>query len=283
MALKLDDFLTKKKEPAQVLDLSKATANTKEEFRRLLEKVPEYKIRPEKVKPEEIKIKEKDFTFKTPKRELRPSREYPFADPVPPEMRGVKLEDLSCVNIQWKMLTTLRPKNKQDEELFTRLVELGKLRLQTEERERKVNDSDYVRKMKNRAGVLETRLVSCAECGEEFCSGELCGDFMYDASLRENKTLAGPGTGEAKAGVQERGRSKSRRPRRSKSRRKSAKPKSKSRERRKSKSYERPKSKSLERKKSLDRRKSVSLERARKQSTSGKKSLQRRKSKTAKK
>lgn len=49
MALKLDDFLTKKKEPAQVLDLSKATANTKEEFRRLLEKVPEYKIRPEKV------------------------------------------------------------------------------------------------------------------------------------------------------------------------------------------------------------------------------------------
>lgn len=72
------------------------------------------------MKPEEIKIREKDFNFKTPKRELKHTREYPFAEPVPPEMRGVKLEDLSTVNIQWKMLTTLRPKNKQDEELFTR-------------------------------------------------------------------------------------------------------------------------------------------------------------------
>lgn len=49
MTLKLDDFLTKKKEPTQVLDLSKAAVNSKEEFRRLLEKVPEYKIKPEKV------------------------------------------------------------------------------------------------------------------------------------------------------------------------------------------------------------------------------------------
>lgn len=72
------------------------------------------------MKPEEIKIKEKDFTFKTPKRELRPPREYSFADPVPPEMRGVRLEDLSSVNIQWKMLTTLRPKTKQDDEYFSR-------------------------------------------------------------------------------------------------------------------------------------------------------------------
>ncbi|KAG8337585.1 arginine/serine-rich coiled-coil protein 2 [Homalodisca vitripennis] len=273
MALKLDDFLTKKKEPAQVLDLSKATANTKEDFRRLLEKVPEYKIRPEKVKPEEIKIKEKDFTFKTPKRELRQSKEYPFADPVPPEMRGVRLEDLSCVNIQWKMLTTLRPKNKQDEELFSRLVELGKLRLQTEERERKVNDSDFLRKMKNRAGVLETRLISCIECGEEFCSGELCTDFMYESSIRENKTQSGPAT--TKAGTQERGRTKKRRPRRSKSRHKSAKSKSKSRERRKSKS--------AERKKSMERKKSVSLERVRKKSSEKSKSQERQKPRTAKK
>lgn len=50
MALKLDDFLSKKKEPAQVLDLSKATANSNDEFRRLLEKIPEYKIKPEKVR-----------------------------------------------------------------------------------------------------------------------------------------------------------------------------------------------------------------------------------------
>lgn len=108
-----------------------------------------------------------------------------------------------------------------------RLVELGKLKIQTEERERKVNDSDYIRKMKNRAGVLETRLISCVECGEEFCSGELCTDFMYESSLRENKALSGPAAD--KTNSPERGRTKTRRPRRSKSRRKSGKTKSKSR------------------------------------------------------
>ena len=47
--LKLDDLLGKKKEALQVLDLSRSTVQSKEEFDRLLDKVPEYKIRPEKV------------------------------------------------------------------------------------------------------------------------------------------------------------------------------------------------------------------------------------------
>jgi hypothetical protein len=47
--LKLDDLLGKKKEAPQVLDLSRSTVQSKEEFDRLLDKVPEYKIRPEKV------------------------------------------------------------------------------------------------------------------------------------------------------------------------------------------------------------------------------------------
>lgn len=47
--LKLDDLLGKKKEAPQVLDLSRSTVQSKEEFERLLDKVPEYKIRPEKV------------------------------------------------------------------------------------------------------------------------------------------------------------------------------------------------------------------------------------------
>lgn len=49
MTLKLDELLIKKKEPVQLLDLSKSTANTKEELRKLLEKVPEFKIKMEKV------------------------------------------------------------------------------------------------------------------------------------------------------------------------------------------------------------------------------------------
>jgi len=48
-ALKLDDLLGKKKEAPQVLDLSQSTVQSKEEFYKLLDKVPEYKIRPEKV------------------------------------------------------------------------------------------------------------------------------------------------------------------------------------------------------------------------------------------
>lgn len=47
--IKLDDLLGKKKEAPQVLDLSRSIVQSKEEFHRLLDKVPEYKIRPEKV------------------------------------------------------------------------------------------------------------------------------------------------------------------------------------------------------------------------------------------
>jgi hypothetical protein len=47
--LKLDDLFAKKKEAPQVLDLSRSTVQSNEEFHRLLDKVPEYKIRPEKV------------------------------------------------------------------------------------------------------------------------------------------------------------------------------------------------------------------------------------------
>lgn len=46
---KLDDLLGKKKEIIPVLDLSKTVANTKEEYKRLMEKVPDYKMRPIKV------------------------------------------------------------------------------------------------------------------------------------------------------------------------------------------------------------------------------------------
>ena len=46
---KLDDLLGKKKEVVPVLDLSKTIAHTKEEHKRLMEKVPDYKMRPIKV------------------------------------------------------------------------------------------------------------------------------------------------------------------------------------------------------------------------------------------
>ena len=51
MALKLEDLLNKKKEPgSSILDLSKFKIKTKEEFEKYYDKIPEFKIRPEKVK-----------------------------------------------------------------------------------------------------------------------------------------------------------------------------------------------------------------------------------------
>lgn len=93
---KLDDLFGKKKEVVPVLDLSKTTATTKEDFKRLFEKVPDYKMRPIKVRSDEIKIKDKDSSqFKMPRKEMKKllknngEREifYQYLDPIPTEMR----------------------------------------------------------------------------------------------------------------------------------------------------------------------------------------------------
>lgn len=47
---KLDDLLGKKKEVVPVLDLSKTIINSKDEYKKLSEKVPDYKMRPIKVR-----------------------------------------------------------------------------------------------------------------------------------------------------------------------------------------------------------------------------------------
>lgn len=97
---KFEDLFGKKKEAVPVLDLSKSTATTKEEFKKLMEKVPDFKIRPVKVRPEEIKIKEKECKeFKLSKKELRHlkssggerEKQYAYMDPIPTEMRWEKL------------------------------------------------------------------------------------------------------------------------------------------------------------------------------------------------
>lgn len=50
MAFQLDDLLRDDRKDGNLIpDLSKATCNTQDEFRRLRERCPEYKIKPEKV------------------------------------------------------------------------------------------------------------------------------------------------------------------------------------------------------------------------------------------
>lgn len=127
---KMDDLFGKKKEIVPVLDLSKTIIHSKEEYKRLMEKVPDFKMRPIKVRAEEIRIKEKDWSFKTPKKELKylarhggdRDKLYVYLDPMPVEMRGVVVMELCQVPIDWKMLTILRPKLKIEEEFFTRSI-----------------------------------------------------------------------------------------------------------------------------------------------------------------
>ncbi|XP_070168628.1 uncharacterized protein [Polyergus mexicanus] len=185
MAFQLDDLLKDDKKDANLIpDLSKATCNSYEEFRRLKEQCPEFKIKPEKVKREDIKVRDKDFSWKATKKELKAiGREWTCGDPVPPDMRELDLQELQQVAIDWRMLTPIRPKLRQDEEMFSRLVEMGKLEAKTIMRERR-SPTSPIRRSKNRAGIIESSVKICRECGEEYCFGEFCGDVLYDSFVR---------------------------------------------------------------------------------------------------
>lgn len=55
---------------------------------------------------------------------------------------------------------------------YFRLIELGKSELRTKARDKREQaKTNMVKRIKNRSGVTETRIVSCAECGEEYCNG----------------------------------------------------------------------------------------------------------------
>lgn len=54
------------------------------------------------------------------------------------------------------------------------MIELGKSELKTKARDkREYAKNTMLKKTKNRSGVTETRIVTCGECGEEFCNGKL--------------------------------------------------------------------------------------------------------------
>lgn len=225
MALKLDDLLSKKKDPhQQILDLSKVRVRNQEEFEKYFDKIPEYKIRPEKVcksflgntehiviqtlnltmsqvRQEDIRIRDTDFSFRYTKKEAKYNAKHTFSysDPIPVSMKAVRLEDLAAVDISWRMLTMLRPKNRLEEEIFNRLVELGKLRLGTRKLEAKILEaatkvapgsqsyailaSMGIIVMKTKRGSTETRIKTCKECGGEIECG-YCKDFPYESYTR---------------------------------------------------------------------------------------------------
>jgi len=83
------------------------------------------------VKREDTKVRDKEFSWKATKRELKAiGREWAYGNPIPPDMRGLDLQELQQVAIDWRMLTPIRPKLRQDEEMFSRLVKTHHIQLQ---------------------------------------------------------------------------------------------------------------------------------------------------------
>ena len=69
--------------------------------------------------------------------------------------------------------------------IIFRLIELGKLQIRTEQRDkREYQLNPAVKKVKNKSGVIETRPMTCAECSEEYCNGKNCTEYNYDLYTR---------------------------------------------------------------------------------------------------
>ena len=191
------------------------------------------------MKKDDTKVRDKEFSWKPTRKELKAlGKEWNYGNPVPPDMRELHLGELQQVAIDWRMLTPIRPKHRQDEEMFSRLVylilfesrivsrvinfkmyftkyilknkqhdqivrllyiilrpvsqvEMGKLEAKTIAKERRSIVSP-IRRTKNRAGMIESSVKICAECGEEYCFGEFCGDVMYDLFVRVTVTIQQP-------------------------------------------------------------------------------------------
>lgn len=126
---KLDDLFSKKKDlAASVLDLASTICHSKDDYKRLQEKVPDFKMRPIKQRQSELKVSLGAQKFHQNVKEQRkilkrndPKNFYAaFANPIPIEMRSVCLKEMVTVQIDWRMLTNLRPRTKTEEEYFSR-------------------------------------------------------------------------------------------------------------------------------------------------------------------
>lgn len=137
-----------------------------------------------------------------------------YMDPIPLAMQCIRILDLATVDINWRMLTVVRPTTKLDEDYFTkyyiisfyfsfsykilnyflRLVELEKLRLRPRQHAgiRKGGISGFaggitVRRIvrTNKFGVTEIRLPTCNQCSVELCDMTQCTKQRYDDFVRQ--------------------------------------------------------------------------------------------------
>lgn len=73
-----------------------------------------------------------------------------------------------------------------------RQVELGTATLKTRNAEKKTPRDSFLRKKKNASGGVESKFLSCKECGIEFCTGDGCKIFDYDSFKRVTVSATQP-------------------------------------------------------------------------------------------
>ncbi|XP_064118083.1 uncharacterized protein LOC135223535 [Macrobrachium nipponense] len=187
MKIVLEDMLTVVKPPAESLDLFRTKVKSKEDFERAYEKIHEYKVRPEKISRQEALGEGPRGWKATPGKHEEPQAGY--TDPLPPSMQGLNMEEFYEVDIDWRMLTTARPKTRHEEEIFSRFVEMGRRQLQRirQDNELLAQGKDWrgriVKVVPGRGSVPETRLPICKECNEELCHGG-CKEYLYVKFMR---------------------------------------------------------------------------------------------------
>ncbi|XP_068247744.1 uncharacterized protein [Palaemon carinicauda] len=187
LKIHLEDMLTVVKPPAESLDLFRTKVKSKEDFDRAYEKIHEYKVRPEKLSRQEALGEGPRGWRPTPGKPEDPQAGY--ADPLPPSMQGLNMEEFYEVDIDWRMLTTARPQTRHEEEIFSRFVEMGRKQLQRirQDNELLAQGKDWrgriVKVVPGRGSVPETRLPICKECNEELCHGG-CREYLYVKFMR---------------------------------------------------------------------------------------------------
>ncbi|XP_054164810.1 uncharacterized protein LOC128962461 [Oppia nitens] len=154
MSFKLKDDYKESKSELIFLDLSETIILTKEDLDKTISRIPNLKLRsdpiddiidkrfndlqtiqlsghskclPKNIDSNSTRRQTLLVDFNTTK--LLPK--FSFKNPIPESMSGLNLNDFCETDIDWKMLTILRPETHLEEQYFTNLVQLYQLRHKT--------------------------------------------------------------------------------------------------------------------------------------------------------
>lgn len=158
MSFRLTEDIEKNKSELIFLDLSETVILTKEELEKTISKIPNLKLKSDPIEEalnqktigDSLKINSclsntSKFVSKNSNQKkitrnqsllvsvVRSEKPlvYSFGNPIPESMKSINLNDFCETDIDWKMLTILRPNNKLEDQYFSKLVELYRLRHKT--------------------------------------------------------------------------------------------------------------------------------------------------------